>query len=89
MLTIETLRYLLILYTPSCFYVFVLRYFKLSLVCWQEHVFNHVQQQVTGIVLRIIEKERNGEMIETGIIKSVIDSYGKKSQRTADEWVRI
>ncbi|CAG8486416.1 2355_t:CDS:2 [Paraglomus occultum] len=49
--------------------------YTLAIICWRESVFNHVQHQMTTAVLKLIEKERNGEMVDVRLIKSVIGSY--------------
>ncbi|GAA6043698.1 hypothetical protein JCM8097_007485 [Rhodosporidiobolus ruineniae] len=49
----------------------------LALVSWKEHFYNHVQakSKLTHAVLKLIEKQRNGETIETDLVKKVIDSF--------------
>jgi cullin 1 len=49
---------------------------QLSLVQWKEHMFKHVKskQRLGNAILKQVEKQRNGEVIETSLIKKVIDS---------------
>ncbi|GAA6013402.1 hypothetical protein JCM10207_008831 [Rhodosporidiobolus poonsookiae] len=49
----------------------------LALVSWKEHFYNHAQAKgkLTHAVLKLIEKQRNGETIETDLVKKVIDSF--------------
>ncbi|GAA5907173.1 cullin family protein [Sporobolomyces salmoneus] len=49
----------------------------LSLVTWKDHFYTHVQQKLklTNAVLKLIEQQRNGETIETDLIKKVMDSF--------------
>ncbi|GAA5868774.1 hypothetical protein JCM8547_005374 [Rhodosporidiobolus lusitaniae] len=49
----------------------------LALVSWKDHFYNHVQAKgkLTHAVLKLIEKQRNGETIETDLVKKVIDSF--------------
>jgi len=42
-------------------------------------MFKHVQRNVMTAVLKLIERQRNGETVETKLIKSVVESFGKKS----------
>jgi hypothetical protein len=53
---------------------------QLALVQWRDWFFKHIQQKdkLTKAVLQIIEKQRNGETIETGLVRKVVDSLGKK-----------
>ncbi|GAA5930493.1 cullin family protein [Sporobolomyces koalae] len=49
----------------------------LSLVTWKDHFYTHVQQELklTNAVLKLIEQQRNGETIETELVKKVMDSF--------------
>jgi cullin 1 len=48
------------------------------LVQWKEHFYKHIQSKhkLTSAVLKLIEKQRNGETIESDLVKKVIDSFG-------------
>ncbi|CEI94595.1 hypothetical protein RMCBS344292_08804 [Rhizopus microsporus] len=49
--------------------------FSLTLYSWKKYMFEYVHYNVISAVLKLIEKQRNGEIIETGLIKNVIDSF--------------
>ncbi|KZF23470.1 Cullin-domain-containing protein, partial [Xylona heveae TC161] len=49
--------------------------YTLHLVRWREELFSHVQANVMSAVLRMVEKQRNGETIEQSQIKSIVDSF--------------
>ncbi|KAI9789389.1 MAG: hypothetical protein M1816_006047 [Peltula sp. TS41687] len=49
--------------------------YTLHLVRWKVVLFMHVQDQVMASVLRMVEKQRNGETIEQAMIKSIVDSF--------------
>ncbi|UZJ57324.1 hypothetical protein CBS101457_006644 [Exobasidium rhododendri] len=51
--------------------------YTLSLVQWKEHMFKHVKskQRLANALLKQIEKQRNGEVIETSLVKKVVDSF--------------
>ncbi|ORX47764.1 Cullin-domain-containing protein [Hesseltinella vesiculosa] len=49
--------------------------FTLTLVNWKRHLFSYVHHNVIAAVLKLIERQRNGESIETGLIKSVVESF--------------
>lgn len=52
---------------------------QLSLVQWKEHMFKHVKakHRLGNAILKQVEKQRNGEVIETSLVKKVIDSLGE------------
>ena len=45
---------------------------------WKDHFYKHVQSKskLTSAVLKLIENQRNGETIESDLVKKVIDSFG-------------
>ncbi|KAL4809369.1 Cullin [Aspergillus unguis] len=45
------------------------------LVKWKEDFFSQVHDKVMGAVLKLVEKQRNGETIEQSQIKSIVDSF--------------
>lgn len=49
--------------------------YTLHLVQWREELFSKVHQNVMSAVLKMVEKQRNGETIEQAQIKSVVDSF--------------
>ncbi|KAI8996992.1 Cullin [Pilobolus umbonatus] len=49
--------------------------FTLTLVSWKKYMFEYVNHNVIAAVLKLITKQRNGEMIETGLIKNVVESF--------------
>ncbi|CAO3647363.1 unnamed protein product [Mucor fragilis] len=49
--------------------------FTLTLVSWKKYMFEYVNHNVIAAVLKLITKQRNGEVIETGLIKNVVDSF--------------
>jgi hypothetical protein len=49
----------------------------------------HVQSKnakLAGAILKLIEQQRNGELIDQGLVKKVIDSFGMCSQ-TSSEYI--
>jgi len=51
--------------------------YTLHLVRWRMDLFTHVEGKVMDAVLMMVEKQRNGETIETAMIKSIVESFGK------------
>ncbi|KAI9312820.1 Cullin [Dichotomocladium elegans] len=58
--------------------------FTLTLVCWKRHMFEFVHHNVIAAVLKLIERERNGETIETGLVKNIVDSLVSLGLDTTD-----
>ena len=49
--------------------------YTLHLVRWKEVFFKEVQEKVMDAVLRLVEKQRNGETIDQMQIKAIVDSF--------------
>lgn len=49
--------------------------YTLHLVQWRQVLFSKVSVKVMDAVLKLVEKQRNGETIEHGQIKQVVDSF--------------
>ncbi|KAK8060441.1 Cullin 1 [Apiospora saccharicola] len=49
--------------------------YTLHLVQWRTELFEKVSEKVMSAVLMLVEKQRNGETIEHGQIKQVVDSF--------------
>ncbi|KAI0482248.1 Cullin [Xylariaceae sp. FL0804] len=49
--------------------------YTLHLFQWRTEFFQHVNEKVMSAVLKLVEKQRNGETIEHGQIKQVVESF--------------
>lgn len=49
--------------------------YTLCLVLWRKIVFESTKDHLITAVLEMIERQRNGEVIETSLIKTIVDSY--------------
>ncbi|KAG5732719.1 Cullin-1 [Termitomyces sp. T112] len=52
--------------------------YTLALLQWNVHLFTPIQRnnaRLTNVVLRMIERQRNGESIDQGLIKKVVNSF--------------
>ncbi|KAJ3396726.1 hypothetical protein HDU92_002092 [Lobulomyces angularis] len=49
--------------------------YTLTLVSWRDNFFLHAQSKVMNAILSLVERQRNGETINTTLIKHVVDNF--------------
>lgn len=49
--------------------------YTLSLVVWRDHLFSPLRTRLTNSLLALVEAERNGEQINTALVRGVINGY--------------
>lgn len=65
----------------------VYQVYTLALAQWKTHFFMHIQNdnaKLAGAVLRQITQQRNGEVVDQGLIKRVVDSFVSLGLDNAD-----
>ncbi|KAF9000248.1 ubiquitin-protein ligase [Cyathus striatus] len=65
----------------------VYQVYTLALAQWKTHFFMHIQndnQKLAGAVLKLIQQQRNGETIDQGLVKKVVDSFVSLGLDNAD-----
>lgn len=50
--------------------------YTLHLVKWKEHMFDQTNKSVMASVLKLMEKQRNGETVEYSQIKAIVECFG-------------
>jgi hypothetical protein len=51
--------------------------YSLCIVCWRTHFAALIWDELLKAVLAMIENQRNGEVVDTACLKTVISSYGE------------
>ncbi|KDR84230.1 hypothetical protein GALMADRAFT_55074 [Galerina marginata CBS 339.88] len=65
----------------------VFQVYTLALSQWKEHFFMHIQKdnsKLSSATLRLITQQRNGESIDQGLVKKVVDSFVSLGLDNAD-----
>lgn len=53
----------------------VYRVYDMTIFTWREHLFKEFNERLTSVILVLIERERNGEIINSYLISRAIASY--------------
>lgn len=48
---------------------------QIALHTWRDHLFTHLNQKVANAALRMLERSRAGERINSAAIRAVVESY--------------
>ncbi|XP_035218976.1 cullin-1-like [Stegodyphus dumicola] len=64
----------------------VLEVYHLALLSWREHLLEPLKRRMSNAVLKLIEKERNGEIVNTRLISIALNSYIEVGVNCADPY---
>lgn len=48
---------------------------QIALHTWRDHLFTHLNEKVANAALRMLERSRSGEPINSDAIRAVVESY--------------
>ena len=50
------------------------------MLSWRDNVFMEIHPKLMTVVFDLIARQRNGEMINTGLIKQLVSNFGKSNK---------